>query len=55
VVDKKTTLATHPGDPTTDQSADSGQTATAANACAGAVAALTSPDQQRRKTRFRWR
>lgn len=43
VVDKKTTLATHPGDPTTDQSADSGQTVTAANACAGVVAALTSP------------
>ena len=32
VVDKKTTLATHPGDPTTDQSADSGQSAPAGGA-----------------------
>ena len=43
VVDKKTTVATHPADPTTDQSADSSQTVTTANACAGAVAALASP------------
>jgi hypothetical protein len=43
VIEKKPTAATHPGDPTTDQSADSGQTVTTANACAGAVAALAPP------------
>ena len=43
VIEKKPTVATHPGDPTTDQSADSGQTVTTANGCAGAVAALAPP------------
>ncbi len=42
-VDKKPTVTAHPEDPTAAQSADSGQTATAADAFAGSVTAPASP------------